>query len=189
HGCHSRRIPHGRGIHPLRGQLQRYALRAGRAHLLRFFPQHPRPRGHSRRPKAQSPAHPRRSQPRHWQTPQSSSAFPCRYRRRRRWPPRRSPSPARKSSVRRHAIHPPHRIWLPHERNPPTSHPLPPHPQLTSTPPPISTPPPPSCKITSSNVPLQKLPLLLSPRHPAHFPHRHSSWRTSPLFPSSRPAH
>src|SRR6202035_4668259 len=80
--------------------------------------------------KTQPLAHPRRSQPRHRQAPQSSSSLPRRRSRRRRRPPRRSPSPARKGPLRRHAIHPPLRIRRTPRRNPPNRRRPPPPRQL-----------------------------------------------------------
>ena len=48
HVRHAGRIPDGRGVHPVRGQLQRHPLRARRAHLRRPHAQHAGPERDSR---------------------------------------------------------------------------------------------------------------------------------------------
>src|ERR1700694_1259339 len=116
--------------------MQNFSLlkRAGRAKkpVLRFFPQHARPRRRTGRQKTQPPSYLRRSVPRNRQAPQSSPAFPSRRRCRRRWTPHRSPSRAGQNSLRRHAVHPSRRIHRPRRRDASDRRRPPPHHQLTS---------------------------------------------------------
>ncbi len=98
------RIPDGRRIHHERGQLQRGAVRARRAHLRRPHSQHARSQRGARGAAAEPSAHHRRSQPRHRQAQQGHAAVARGGCGRSRWAHHRSPPRSRPRAQRWQAV-------------------------------------------------------------------------------------